>query len=119
VEQVEPEHIHLPNAVLQASSYQTYTLVGLSEHFARYNRTVVIEFGCVPMPDQANAGPDQSAIPGNSATLNANHTFCGTGEWSVVSGTGGSFSNVNDLRLPLQEFLPVLYIVMGPSHDLW
>lgn len=90
-------NIHLPNGVLQGQFYQTYTLVWAVRTLCGVTTdTVVIDFGCVPMPDQANAGPDQSAIPGNSATLNANTPSAGTGEWSVVSGTGGSFSNVND-----------------------
>ncbi len=43
------------------------------------------------MPTTANAGLDQS-ICGLSATLAANTALSGTGNWSIVSGTGGSFS---------------------------
>jgi len=42
------------------------------------------------LPTTANAGPDQS-ICGVSATLAANTPVIGTGSWSIISGTGGSF----------------------------
>ncbi len=55
---------------------------------------VVISF---PLnPTTANAGPDQSNLCGlTSATLAANTATAGTGAWSIVSGTGGSFSNAS------------------------
>ncbi len=46
-------------------------------------------------PDAANAGYDQS-ICGASAVLAANTPVTGTGSWSVVSGTGGSFSDASN-----------------------
>jgi uncharacterized protein (TIGR02145 family) len=47
---------------------------------------------CSPQPDQANAGPDQLDVTGNSVTLAANSPAEGTGQWS--GGSGGSFSNI-------------------------
>ncbi len=48
--------------------------------------------GCSPQPSQANAGPDASNLCG-AATLNANVPTVGTGQWSIISGSGGSFAN--------------------------
>lgn len=48
---------------------------------------------CAPQPTQSNAGPDQLSLAGISAVLAANTPTNGTGAWSVVSGTGGSFVN--------------------------
>jgi uncharacterized protein (TIGR02145 family) len=49
-----------------------------------------------PLTTQANAGSDQTfGTSATSTTLSANAPASGeTGQWSVVSGTGGSFSNV-------------------------
>lgn len=43
------------------------------------------------VPTTANAGPNQSICGGTSATLAGNSPTVGTGLWSIVSGTGGSF----------------------------
>ena len=48
---------------------------------------------CVPQPDQANAGPDSLNIQGTSIQLQANTPVNGSGQWSVVSGQGGSFAD--------------------------
>ena len=48
---------------------------------------------CAPQPTQSNAGPDQLSLAGTSAVLAANTPTNGTGAWSIVSGTGGSFVN--------------------------
>jgi uncharacterized protein (TIGR02145 family) len=47
--------------------------------------------GCWPEPSQANAGPDQLNVPGTSTTLAANTPTYGTGIWSIITGTGGTF----------------------------
>jgi uncharacterized protein (TIGR02145 family) len=52
---------------------------------------------CTPMPSQANAGPNQYFNDETVATnLEGNTPEFGTGSWSVVSGTGGTFDNAND-----------------------
>lgn len=51
---------------------------------------------CTPKPDQANAGPDQLNITGSSTTLQANQPNNGSGVWSVISGTGGAFGDINN-----------------------
>lgn len=47
--------------------------------------------GCWPQPTQADAGPDQLNLPGTSTFLGANTPTSGSGVWSIVSGTGGTF----------------------------
>ncbi|MCX6223378.1 MAG: MBG domain-containing protein, partial [Bacteroidia bacterium] len=52
-----------------------------------------------PAPTVANAGPDQTDIAtcgSTTVTLAANTALVGTGAWSVVTGTGGSFVNAAD-----------------------
>jgi len=56
--------------------------------------TVLVSF--LSNPTAAFAGPDQNGATLcdlNYTTLQANTAVSGTGKWSVVSGTGGSFSN--------------------------
>ncbi len=48
-----------------------------------------------PPPTAANAGTDLS-ICGNTVTLGANTPSVGTGSWSILSGTGGSFVSMNN-----------------------
>ena len=57
---------------------------------------VVIKFN--RNPTVANAGPDQTGASTcglTSITLSGNSPSFGTGGWSVVSGTGGSFGNTS------------------------
>jgi|GEM_PF-631705 len=43
-------------------------------------------------PTTADAGPDQLDVVGTATTLAANTPEVGTGEWSILSGTGGNIS---------------------------
>ncbi len=75
----------------------TYTVASLSDaacsaQSADLSGSAVISIA--PLPTPANAGADQS-ICGSAAVLAANVPAVGTGNWSVVSGTGGSFSNAS------------------------
>lgn len=55
---------------------------------------------CAPSPTQANAGPDQTdACP--TTTLAGNTPQYGTGNWEIVSGTGG---NVIEPNNPASQF---------------
>ncbi|MHB9140314.1 MAG: beta strand repeat-containing protein [Paludibacter sp.] len=45
------------------------------------------------VPTTANAGPDQSLCGATSATLAGNTPTSGTGQWSIVSGAGGTVTN--------------------------
>jgi len=55
---------------------------------------------CTPMPSVADAGPDQDSIS-VPATLAATLPQYGDGVWSIVAGTGGSFSDTTN---PASEF---------------
>ncbi len=46
-------------------------------------------------PTTANAGPDQN-ICGTATNLEGNVATIGTGSWSIISGTGGSITNINN-----------------------
>lgn len=52
----------------------------------------------------ANAGIDKITCGSDPVTLSANDPGNATGTWSIISGTGGSFSNVNN---PNAVFTPV------------
>lgn len=52
-------------------------------------------------PTLANAGPDQNLCGANTASLSANAAIVGSGSWSIVSGSGGSFSSTTS---PLANF---------------
>ena len=60
---------------------------------------VVISF-CT-LPTSANAGTDQTNIDGTATTLAGNTPTVGTGQWSIVSGTGGNIANPS---LPASSF---------------
>jgi hypothetical protein len=47
---------------------------------------------CTPLPSTANAGSDQ-LVSSSIATLSANIPTFGIGSWSIIAGTGGSFSD--------------------------
>ena len=52
---------------------------------------------CFPQPTNAIAGPDQFITSSSTATtLSGNTPTEGTGTWTIISGSGGSFVNAND-----------------------
>jgi len=55
---------------------------------------------CTPSPTAANAGLDQLQVSSPSTNLAANVPLVGTGTWSILSGSGGSFDNINDPITP-------------------
>lgn len=63
---------------------------------------------CVPLPIAAIAGPDQLNLLGSAATLAANTPPSGTGQWSVVSGSGGAFAAASS---PTSSFSGVTGVV--------
>ncbi len=56
--------------------------------------------GCTPMPTTSDAGPDQN-VTGTATNLAGNTPLSGTGEWSILSGTGGSVAQPGN---PLSTF---------------
>lgn len=47
---------------------------------------------CTPLPTAANAGADQLGVSGTDATLGGNTPVAGTGQWTIISGSGGTFA---------------------------
>ncbi len=89
---------NLPNSNFSGSAGNTYTLRWTISNSpcAAATDEVVVTFN--RNPTVAAAGPDQTGAStcGLSAvTLAGNSPAIGSGSWSVVSGTGGSFSNAN------------------------
>lgn len=92
-------------------SSATTTITGVAAGDTTIVRWTVASGSCVPtiddiilinqtQPTVSDAGADQS-VCANSVTLNANTPVIGTGAWSIVSGTAGSVTNLND---PLSTF---------------
>lgn len=85
----------LANSVFVGTAGNTYTLRWTISNAPCTASTddVVITF---PLnPSTATAGSDQILCGLTSATLTANAPLIGTGNWSIVSGTGGAFSNAS------------------------
>ncbi|MEZ4902991.1 MAG: hypothetical protein R2822_15165 [Spirosomataceae bacterium] len=64
----------------------------------RYGDPISFTITVNPKPTTANAGPDQTGPATcnlTQVTLAANTPTVGTGAWSVVNGTGGSFGNAS------------------------
>jgi uncharacterized protein (TIGR02145 family) len=53
---------------------------------------------CTPQPTKADAGTDQTDMSGSTVTLSANTPGFGEGRWSIVSGTGGRFTDERNPR---------------------
>lgn len=86
----------LPTTTFSGVAGTTYTLrwTIASGNCTPSTDDVVIAFNVNPI---ANAGPDQTGAStcGLTSVTLAGSLNAGTGTWSVVSGSGGSFSNVN------------------------
>ncbi|MBP6977713.1 MAG: proprotein convertase P-domain-containing protein, partial [Lentimicrobiaceae bacterium] len=48
---------------------------------------------CTPFPIKANAGPDQVLVPGTSTTLAGNTPTSGSGQWTIITGSGGTITD--------------------------
>jgi hypothetical protein len=84
----------LPNSSFNGVVGATYTLRWTISNTPCTASTddVLITFNAAPTT--ANAGTDKNFC-GATVAMTANTPAAGTGTWSVVSGTGGSFSNVS------------------------
>jgi len=65
----------------------TYNYPAGTIHSGVFDPTVVTSFA---VPTTAIAGPDQSICGGTSTTLAGNSPSSGTGQWSILSGAGGT-----------------------------
>ncbi len=81
------------NTVFSGTSGTTYVLLWsvLNNPCPPSTSTVTITFNQLPTP--ANAGPDQTICGSNSAFLWADTVLIGTGNWSILSGIGGSIAD--------------------------
>lgn len=84
------------------STYYAETYIG-GTCGASPRTAVTVNVSGNPLPTTAHAGSD---LTGNSmcgltsVMMNGNTAFVGTGQWSVISGTGGSFNNSNNPNTP-------------------
>ena len=62
------------------------------------------------LPQISNAGTNQS-INCNATTLNGNVVNVGTGAWSIVSGTGGSFGNYSSATSTFTGVSNTIYVL--------
>jgi len=85
-----------PNTVFIGIPGESYTLKWEIYNFTDSNLDhVSIDF--CPALTISNAGPDQLAVSGASTTLQGNAPgLANQGKWSVISGTGGTFTDAND-----------------------
>ena len=84
-----------PSSSFSGTPGATYQLRWTTSNGTCANSTddVIITFD--QDPTTANAGPDKS-ICGASTNLEGNAPTIGTGEWAILSGTGGSIGNINN-----------------------
>jgi len=82
-----------PATIFTGIAGNSYTLTwAVTSSCGSFSDDVNISFQCVPQPTTSNAGPDQLNIAGLFATLQANTPSSGTGQWTIVNGTGGNIT---------------------------
>ena len=57
---------------------------------------VDISFECDPQPTPSDVGPDQLNLTTLATTMQGNTPTEGTGQWSILSGTGGSIADASN-----------------------
>jgi hypothetical protein len=62
-------------------------------------------------PSNSHAGDNQSCILAASTTLDANIPSVGTGTWSIISGSGGSFADLNDPKTTFSGTAGTVYVL--------
>ncbi|MBB3842153.1 hypothetical protein FHS57_006184 [Runella defluvii] len=86
-----------PTSTFSGTAGSTYTLRWtITNGSCTSTDDVIITFN--QNPTTSNAGPDQTGATTcgiTQVTLSGNTPTVGTGSWSVVSGTGGTFGNAN------------------------
>ncbi len=102
----------LYNSTFYGVSNETYNLVWtVSNQCGSSNDTVVVSIACFPNPSPAVAGSDQLNVTVDSVILGATQPASGSGVWSVLTGTGGSFSDST-------AFNSTFYGVAEESYEL-
>ncbi|HMO34350.1 MAG TPA: autotransporter-associated beta strand repeat-containing protein [Lacibacter sp.] len=87
-----------PTSTFSGTSGETYLLRWTISNSPCTASTSDVTITFNQNPTAANAGPDQTGIATcglTQVTLAANTPTIGTGSWSIVSGTGGSFGNAS------------------------
>ena len=87
-----------PNSTFAGTAGTTYTLRWTISNSPCTASTDDVTITFNHNPTTANAGPDQTGAATcglTTVTLAANTPTVGTGAWSIVSGTGGSFGNAS------------------------
>lgn len=90
-----PSNSNLNSATFNGISGTTYTLRWTITNNPCTSSTDDVDITFNANPTTANAGPDQTNIATcglTSVTLAANTPSVGIGQWSIISGAGGSFS---------------------------
>ena len=104
----------LYNSTFSGTAGETYTLAWTVSNSPCNSSTDNVNITFNLPPTTANAGPDQTETTTcnlTTVTLAANTPTIGTGAWSIVSGTGGSFDNSAN---PLSTFTGIA----GNSYTL-
>ncbi len=86
-----------PNAILTGVVGETYVLewtISLPDKETTDN--VTIKFQTSDEPTPANAGNDIEIYYTTQLTLNGNTPYAGTGQWTILSGTGGTINSPSD-----------------------
>jgi hypothetical protein len=92
----------------------TYQLISFTYNNPGSSTTGVVDPTIVTtyeLPTDADAGADQSHCGATSTLLEGNTPLVGSGQWTIVSGTGGSFDDPTD---PTTEF----YGTNGSTYTL-
>jgi uncharacterized protein (TIGR02145 family) len=87
-----------PESLFQGVEGNSYTLrwTVITNNCGAPFDDVNISFLCHPQPTQANAGPDQLNLTTLTTTLQGNTPTSGTGQWSILSGTGGVIADITN-----------------------
>src|SRR5690606_25071777 len=92
-----------PNTTFNGAAGVTYTLRWTANSplgiCASTSDDIIVRFEGTPTV--ANAGPDQNLCGATSALLAGNTPTAGTGLWTIISGSGGSF---DDATVPNTTF---------------
>lgn len=87
--------VYNPTASFSGSPGATYVLAWtITNDCDASSDTITITFDLYPTI--AMAGQDQLNIEGSTANMTANTPSIGVGEWSIASGEGGIFEDIND-----------------------
>ncbi|HRH61774.1 MAG TPA: GEVED domain-containing protein [Bacteroidia bacterium] len=78
------------------TSAGTYSIYGTNSLGCKIKMQDSVSITVISLPTTANAGSDQTKCGQTSTTLTANAPTSGTGSWTIVSGSGGSFSATNN-----------------------